>query len=127
MGQKITLVDDIDGETDAVGQLSFFVDGQEYEVDLNEENMEHYKGQMAEHRAMLLELADCGRPVRRQAPLSAPRGRTKEQLDDIRSWARGQGHQVKDMGRIPEKIIDAYETRSRMPVNVEEQKAEGGQ
>ena len=115
MGQKITIVDDIDGTTDAVGDLTFFVDGQEYSVDLNEEHMEYYKGLIAQHRAELLELADYGRPLRRQAPVSAPRGRTKDQLDEIRTWARANGHQVKDMGRIPEKVIDAYETRSRMP------------
>lgn len=120
MAQKVTIVDDIDGETLAVGDLTFFVDGQEYSVDLGEENMEHYKALIAEHRAMLLELADYGRPLKRQAPLSAPRGRTKEQLDEIRAWARANGHEVKDMGRIPEKIIDAYETRNRMPQNSEE-------
>ena len=118
MGQKITLVDDIDGETDAVGDLTFFVDGQEYSVDLSEEHMEHYKGLIKEHRAMLLELAEYGRPLRREAPLSAPRGRTKDQLDEIRRWARANKFEVKDMGRIPEKIIDAYETRSRMPQEV---------
>lgn len=127
MGQKITLVDDIDNETEAIGDLTFFVDGQEYSVDLNQENMEHYKRLIAEHRAMLLELADYGRPLRRQAALSAPRGRTKDQLDEIRRWARANGHEVKDMGRIPEKVIDAYETRSRMPQKVEEVKTNDGE
>lgn len=126
MGQKVTIVDDIDGETDAVGDLTFFVDGQEYSVDLNEEHMEHYKGLIEEHRAMLLELADYGRPLRRQAPVSAPRGRTKDQLDEIRTWARANGYEVKDMGRIPEKVIDAYETRSRMPES-QEAKTNGGE
>jgi hypothetical protein len=120
MAIKELIVDDIDGETDAIGDLTFFVDGQEYSVDLNQEHMEHYKGLIAEHRAMLLELAEYGRPLRRQAPLSAPRGRTKDQLDEIRRWARANGHEVKDMGRIPDKVIDAYETRSRMPEKVEE-------
>lgn len=118
MGQKITIVDDIDGETDAVGDLTFFVDGQEYSVDLNEEHMEHYKGLIEEHRVMLLELADYGRPLTRQASVRVPRGRTKHELDEIREWARANGHAVKDMGRIPEKVIDAFETRSRMPEKV---------
>lgn len=127
MGQKITIVDDIDGETEAVGDLTFFVDGQEYSIDLSEEHMDHYKALIAEHRAMLLELANYGRPLRRQAPVSAPRGRTKGQLDEIRAWARANGHEVKDMGRIPEKIIDLYETRSRMPQKTEEVSTDAGE
>lgn len=119
MGQKITLVDDIDGETEAIGDLTFFVDGQEYSVDLSEENMEHYKTLIAEHRAMLLELADYGRPLKRQGGVNVPRGRTPEQLKEIRSWLRSQGHEVKDQGRIPEKLLDLYETRSRMPQKVD--------
>lgn len=120
MGQRYILTDDIDDETDAVGTLTFFSNGQEFEIDLNQENMDHYKTLIHEHNKMLQELADYGRPVRRQAPLSAPRGRTKAQLDEIRKWARANGHEVKDMGRIPEKVIDAYETRSRMPEKTEE-------
>src|SRR5688500_2877864 len=92
MGQKITIVDDIDGTTDAVGDLTFFVDGQEYSVDLNEEHMEYYKGLIAQHRAELLELADYGRPLRRQAPVSAPRGRTKDQ--DRKSTRLNSSHLV---------------------------------
>lgn len=114
MGQKITLVDDFDGETEAVGIFQFFLDGQEYEIDLGEENMTKYTDLFEQHRKVLLELAEHGRPVKRQAPLAAPRGRTKEQLDAIRAWARANGYDVKDVGRIPEKIIDAYETRPRL-------------
>lgn len=123
MGQRYILTDDIDESVDAVGTLSFFVDGQEHEIDLGEENMEHYKALIAEHRSMLLELKDYGRPVRRQTPLSAPRGRTPEQLKEIRTWLRSQGHEVKDQGRIPEKLIDLWETRNRMP-QVQEKKEE---
>lgn len=122
MGQKITIVDDIDGETEAVGDLTFFVDGQEYSVDLSEEHMEHYKGLIDEHRNMLKELAEYGRPLKRQTPLAAPRGRTPEQLKEIRTWLRAQGHEVKDQGRIPEKLMDLWETRSRMPQKTEEDK-----
>lgn len=116
MGQRYILTDDMNEDVDAVGTLQFFVDGQEYEIDLGEENMTLYKDALESHRKLLLELADYGRPVRRQAPLSAPRGRTKDQLDEIRRWARANGYEVKNQGRIPEKVIDAYETRNRVPV-----------
>lgn len=124
MGQKIMLVDDFDGETEAVGILPFFLDGQEYEIDLGQENMDKYTELFEQHRKVLLELVEYGRPVKRQAPLAAPRGRTKAQLDEIRAWARANGHDVKDVGRIPEKIIDAYETRNRLTAVVQNREEE---
>lgn len=121
MGQRYILTDDLDESIDAVGTLTFFKGGQEFAIDLGEENMKKYKELLAAHEELLGFLSDNGRPVRRQTPLSAPRGRTKEQLDEIRQWARANGFpDVKDVGRIPEKVIDAYETRSRMPQKVEE-------
>ena len=121
MGQRFILTDDLDERIDAVGQLSFFKEGQEYEIDLGAENMEKYTKLLEAHKELLEFLADNGRPVRRQTPLSAPRGRTKAQLDEIRQWARANGFpDGKDVGRIPDKVIDAYETRSRMPEKVEE-------
>ena len=121
MGQRFILTDDLDERIDAVGSLTFFKGGQEFEIDLGAENMEKYKKLLSDHAELLGFLADNGRPVRRQTPLSAPRGRTKAQLDEIRQWARANGFpDVKDVGRIPDKVIDAYETRSRMPEKVEE-------
>jgi hypothetical protein len=124
MGQKIILVDDLDGKTENAVPVSFFVDGQEYEIDLGPANEEKYKKIFEDHRKMLLKLAESGRPVKRQTPLAAPRGRTKEQLDEIRRWARNQGFEVKNNGRIPDKVIDAYETRNRLAEI--EAKREGG-
>lgn len=115
MAIKEVLIDDIDGETEGAQTLTFMVEGQEYEIDLADENRELFEAEVQKHLNFLREMADYGRPVRRQSLVKVPRGRTKEELDHIRNWARSNGHQVKDMGRIPEKIIDAYETRTRMP------------
>lgn len=115
MAIKEILIDDIDGETEGAQTISFVVEGQEYEIDLAEENRELFQAEVEKHLAFLKEMADYGRPVRRQSLVKVPRGRTKEELDHIRNWARANGHKVSDMGRVPEKIIDAYETRSRMP------------
>jgi hypothetical protein len=47
--------------------------------------------------------------ARTAGPAAAPRDR--EQLNAIRDWARGQGYDVRDRGRIPAHIEEAYNSR----------------
>jgi hypothetical protein len=42
-------------------------------------------------------------------------GRSKEELDEIRAWARANGHQVADSGIIPKKVLEAWEKRELIP------------
>lgn len=128
MGQKIILVDDLDGVSDATHLLTFFLDGAEYEIDLNEENNAKYAEEIAAHRQMLEFLADHGRRVERAKKL-APKARTKADYDKIRDWARENGFpQVKDAGRIAEHILKAYDNRvivSQKPVETTEEAPKG--
>lgn len=128
MAQKIVLVDDLDGVSDATHLLTFFLDGAEYEIDLNAENNAKYEEEIAAHRQMLEFLADHGRRVERAKKL-APKARTKADYDVIREWARKNGFpQVKDQGRIAEHILKAYDNRvvaSQKPVETTEDAPEG--
>ena len=48
------------------------------------------------------------------APPTAPSttgGKDREQTAAIREWARQNGHQVSDRGRIPNSVIEAYQQR----------------
>lgn len=140
MAVKEVLVDDIDGETEAIGQLFFVVNGQEYTADLNEENMLHYQGLIdeheaaiakltAEHNGLMAILAEYGRPVKPrmgQTQKEKPK-RSPKELAEIREWLRGQGEKVSDFGRIRDELLDLWETRSRMPKGGEVgDKADGG-
>ncbi|MEU6503897.1 histone-like nucleoid-structuring protein Lsr2 [Streptomyces californicus] len=42
-------------------------------------------------------------------------GRTREELAAIRTWARAHGHQVADLGMVPKRIQEAYDTAHRAP------------
>ncbi|WP_030800096.1 Lsr2 dimerization domain-containing protein, partial [Streptomyces sp. NRRL F-3273] len=42
-------------------------------------------------------------------------GRTREELAAIRTWARAHGHQVADLGMVPKRILEAYDTTHRSP------------
>lgn len=89
-----------DGET-----VSFTIKGVEYEIDLSSQEAAGFDKAVAMY-------IEHGRRVggRRQ---SSPSSRTtnsgdKEDLNAIREWARANGHQVSDRGRISKTVKDAY-------------------
>lgn len=40
-------------------------------------------------------------------------GKSPEEMEKIRAWARENGHEVKDRGRIAKDILDAYEAANK--------------
>ncbi len=110
MKQTITIttfVDDLDG-SEAEGSVTFSLDGRAYEIDLCEANAEKLREQLAPYiiagRRLGLVVAPVARTGGSQSPVKADR----EQLAAIREWARKRGHDVKNRGRIPKPILDAY-------------------
>lgn len=100
---KIELVDDVDG-TDADETVTFGLDGVSYEIDLSKKNA----AKLRDHLALYVGSArKTGGRRRRGASgaAAAVAGRTA----DIRAWARANGYDVSDRGRIPENIRAAYE------------------
>jgi hypothetical protein len=87
MAQKvhITLEDDLDGG-DADETVAFGLDGRSYEIDLNEKNAKALRGGRAKGRTQV------GASAR-----------------EIRDWARSNGHNVPDRGRIPSEVREAFE------------------
>ena len=105
MAQKVqTLyVDDIDG-SEAAGTVRFGLDGVDYEIDLNAE----HTGKL--HTA-LRKYIDHARKVGGNSKRS-PRGRhagSALPTTAVRTWAREQGIDIKDRGRVPADIIAKYE------------------
>jgi hypothetical protein len=104
------LVDDLDGSLLEVGEgetVLFSLDGIAYEIDLTDENA-------AALRSALDRFISAARPVSaRGAAATGParkRRRTGQQdYGAIREWARANGHQVSERGRVPASVIEAYE------------------
>jgi hypothetical protein len=94
------LVDDLDG-SDATETVSFAVDGVSYEVDLSAENAARLRDDFA------VWTAHATRVGGRRRTGSSSSG-TKEDLDAIRTWARSNGYEVADRGRISAKVKEAY-------------------
>jgi Lsr2 len=120
MAQKVQviLVDDVDGG-EAKETVSFALDGVSYEIDVSEANA-------AKLRDALAPWVGHARRVGGRAGGSGSggtrarsgggsggsgrsRGNSKHDLSDVRSWARENGFQVSDRGRVSSEVISAYE------------------
>ncbi len=106
MAQRVNIVleDDIDG-SDADETVTFALDGVSYEIDLNGKNAAALRDALAPyvgHARRSGGRRAGGRP-------SAGRGSAKRDLGDVREWARSNGHQVSDRGRISAEVQAAYD------------------
>src|SRR5512147_954094 len=98
------LVDDLDG-SEAVETVRFGYVGREYEIDLNEE----HAAALDEAFAPYVEHARRADGVKPRRARPAEERRSPEELRAIRRWAREQGLQVSDRGRIAADIVAKYD------------------
>ncbi|MGI8644860.1 MAG: histone-like nucleoid-structuring protein Lsr2 [Nocardioides sp.] len=106
MAQKvnIVLVDDLDGG-DASETVSFGLDGTTYEIDLSDKNAGGLRTALAPYLGHARKVTGGRRGGRKQATSSnlGPSPRL------VRDWARSNGYEVSDRGRVPADVIAAYE------------------
>lgn len=98
----ITLEDDLEGGP-ADQTLRFGVDGSQYEIDLNKKNAAALHKQLA---PFVDRARRAGSTARRPVRTAASRRRSR----DIRMWAREQGIELAERGRIPANVVDKYES-----------------
>jgi hypothetical protein len=100
---NIVLVDDIDG-SDATETISFGLDGTSYEIDLNDKNASKLRDALAGYVGHARKVGAASRRGRRTAAASG--GPTPR---EIREWARSQGMDVPDRGRVSADVRSAYD------------------
>ena len=104
MAQKVQtlLIDDLDGG-EAESTVRFALDGTWYEIDLSAKNARALRKALGRY----LDAA-------RRAPGNSPRrpGRTGRRgsasglnTTEVREWAKSQGIEVKDRGRVPADLV----------------------
>jgi hypothetical protein len=115
MAQRVVLIDDLDG-SEGSETVTYTVNGQEYEIDLSEANVEKFrkalepfieKSRPVERQPVLASVPTRGARSRRGSSGGGATGRTD--LAEIRAWAQSQGMTVAERGRIKKDIIDAYD------------------
>jgi hypothetical protein len=103
VAQKIqtVFIDGLDG-SEAEGTVRFGLDGTEYEVDLNAEHAQALRDALARYvQAAWRAGASVRRPARGGHRVSGTRVDTTE----VREWAKAQGSEVKDRGRVPAELV----------------------
>jgi hypothetical protein len=105
MAQKIQtlFIDDIDGG-EAEGTVRFGIDGADYEIDLSAQHS-------GELRDALRQYIPHARKVGGTARRAGTRGGRKSSAIDtvaVRAWARQNGYEIKERGRVPADIVAKY-------------------
>jgi hypothetical protein len=104
---QVVLTDDLDG-SEADSTVRFAWQGIEYEIDLNDSNADALAAALAPY-------IQAGRRIggrstaRRGAAALTRRAEPTLDLGEVRAWARANGFQVSDRGRVSAEVKDAYE------------------
>lgn len=104
MAQKVItlLTDDLDG-SEASQTVLFALDGKSYEIDLNDAHAEKIREALAPFVGNARKTSG-GRGTVRRMGSSKP----NEDTAAVRAWAKDNGYEVNDRGRVPANIREAY-------------------
>jgi hypothetical protein len=99
---RVVFTDDIDG-SEAAGTVRFGLAGATYEVDLSTKNADKLAKILQPYIAAARK---AGGSPRRAAKNPRPAGPTPQ---EVRTWARAEGIDVKDKGRVPAELIVRFQ------------------
>jgi len=100
---QVLLVDDIDGAA-AAETVSFSLDGVSYEIDLTAAHAKKFRDELASWVGHARRSG--GRKIARKSTASGTR---RGDLSAVREWARNNGHNVSDRGRVSADVLAAYD------------------
>jgi len=102
----VTYTDDITKkEASGVETVTFAVEGEQFEIDLNPLNKANFLRSVKKYM-------DNGRKVRangRTHRVTRDVRHPKEYVHTVRQWAKSQGIEVSDHGRVPLSVYERYE------------------
>jgi Lsr2 len=102
-------IDDIDGSP-AEGTVRFALDGTDYDIDRNTEHTQQLRDALAAD-------VKAGRRVNggsRHSARSGHRGSVSGlNTTEVREWAKAQGIDVKDRGRVPAELVVKFKAATQ--------------
>jgi len=106
MAQKIQtlLIDDLDGG-EAAGTVRFGLDGTEYEIDLSTAHGEELRTALEPYIRHARRTSGTAKRAARSS-----RGSGAVDTAKVREWAKGQGIEIKERGRVPANVVEKYKT-----------------
>ena len=118
----VTLVDDLDG-TEAEQTVFFSLEGVDYEIDLSSAHGQALRDVLAPYIAAARRTGGR-RAVRasataRSAGGTSSSGRSRSANAEIRAWASEHGVALAERGRIPARVVEAFEAGdpSKLPTD----------
>ena len=101
-----TVTDDLDGSKDA-SEIAFSYDGADYTIDLGKKNAAAFEKALKPYLEAATKVPRRSSAARRVKSSTASASR--QDLGKIREWAREQGLEVSQRGRVPASIVQQYE------------------
>jgi hypothetical protein len=108
----VTLTDDLDPTIPADESIDFALDGKGFEIDLSTEHAEKLRDVLAPYIDAARNAGGGGHTHKPAKPgRHSADGESKLSRDEsaaIRAWVRENGGEIKDRGRIPKTVAEAY-------------------
>src|SRR5437899_2631630 len=99
MGKRVILVDDLTNqESESVKTVIYMVNGAYYEIELSDESMAKFDKALAPY----IKVSRAASRIRAVAVTAL------DESQKIRAWARDNGKDISERGRIPQEIVDEY-------------------
>jgi Lsr2 len=122
----VTFIDDLTGEeAEDITTVEFALEGVTYEIDLANENAAKLRDNLSRYVAAARKTS-TRRPGNRGSDRSGSRaggngaarsGYNRDTLRAIREWAKQNGHNVSDRGRLPLDVLNAWEANHQAAKN----------
>ena len=103
---NVVLVDDIDGN-DAVETVGFALDGVDYEIDVSEGHAAELRNALSLYIGHARRTGGRRRSGRRPSAAPSANG-SGASAAEIRAWARDNGWDVPERGRVSAEVREAY-------------------
>lgn len=108
MAQKVRIerYSDLSGDLIPEGEgetVNYAVNGRSFEIDLTAQEASDFHRTLEPFVAVSRRVGKSG-----DSKKSRSTG-DREKLQEIRNWARGEGYEVSERGRISQNILEAYE------------------
>lgn len=104
---QVLLIDDLDG-SEGAETVSFSLDGVSYEIDLSEKNAAKLRNDFATWVGNARKVGRGGSSASGRSGARRSRGGSANDTAAIRTWARDNGFEVSERGRISREVMDAY-------------------
>lgn len=104
------ITSDLSGDELSPGEgetIVFSVGGSDYSIDLTDAEADEFRATF--DRYVKVATRSSSRGTQSTSRKSSKSGRTPEELAHVRSWARENGHEVSERGRIKTEILDAFD------------------